>query len=783
MSRSSGNRSRRRDRLSDAQLSRCSAARTVGQWWRGSVDRLAGSDPGLTRLRLALQTVLSVGLTMAVVYVMVRTTGELEISASSAPAAVVAAQNHAAVVVAMMVGSIMALMSSFTVNDATSRAQLVTSALLPLPMTGALAAGFAFGPHRLLSLGWLLVALVVGVYLRRFGPRGVAVGLVLFQGAFMGFFLHTVFGWRDLGWLVADMALGLLASTFVRLVILRTDATHTLVRMRRSWLARASRVLRLSVRVVEAQDPGAHARATEQLRRQLIRLNESTLMLDAYLGDPSIASWAAAAHQRLFDHELSLVNVARFAGALSARDLPPDVLSAVRSQLSALRDDNLADAEQAAQRLRALSSGLIDPRTSLLLQRLATSARILAEARAAERSAYSVIPGSEASDHPVTGWVSPFEDEPETFTSAVTLQAGWLPGSAEISAAASTTRGSRLLDRTVLAPHVRASIQMAVAATLALVVGDRISQQRLYWAALAVFLSFMATTNSGEQVRKAVGRAIGTAVGIVVGDVLVHVTRGQPTVSILTVLVALFLGVYLMRISYGFMAMSITVATAQLYDQLDEFSWHLLLLRLAENCVGVGAVILTVLFVVPLRPQRVLTAGLLAYFLSLRTVVLAALQRLLEPGAAPPTRADLRALDAAYASLNVTAKPLQWGLFVRYSGPIPELLAIAGACRTYARTLTIGVHHWPAVANAQRDALTAAVEQTRSSLSAIETRLREGPRGPYIRAAGLFQPLSNHIDSPRVLRDLMLLDAALAKFAEGLGMPVTDHDTTTSAAH
>ena len=770
--------------MTDAKLSERSAARTAGQWWRGSVDQLAGSDPGLTRLRLALQTVLSVAVTIAVVYLVVRVTGELEISASSGPAAVVAVQHHAALIVAMMVASIMALVSSFTVNDATWRAQLVSSALLPVPMTAGLAAGFAFGPHRLLSILWLVAALVLGVYLRRFGPRGVAAGLVLFQGAFMGFFLHTVFGWRDLGWLVADMGLGLVAAAFVRLVILRSDATHTLARMRRSWLARAHRVLTLSLRVLDADHPESRARAAGHLRRQLIRLNESTLMLDAYLGDPSIASWAAAAHQRLFDHELSLLSVARFAEALSARDLSsPDLLSAVRSLVSALHDDDLAGAEQGAQRLCALPAGAAGPRTGLLLHRLAASARILAAARAAERPAHSLGPGTAAPERAAAAWVSPFEDEPETFTPAVALQAGWLPGSAAISAAASTTPGSRLLDRTVLAPHVRASIQMAVAATLALVVGDRISPQRLYWAALAVFLSFMATTNSGEQVRKAVGRAAGTAAGIVVGDVLVHATRGQAAVSITTVLLALFLGVYLMRISYGFMAMSITVATAQLYDQLDEFSWHLLLVRLAETCVGVAAVILTVLIIVPLRPQRVLTAALLAYFRALRTVVLAALQRLLDPGAAPPARADVRALDAAYASLNVTAKPLQRGMFGRYTGPVVDLLAVAGACRNYARTLTIGVHHWPAIADADRSALTAAVEEMRSSMTAIETRLRDGGRRGYVRSAGLFQPLSDHIDSPRVLRDLMLLDAALAKLADGLGMAVTDHDTMTSAAH
>ena len=163
-----------------------------------------------------------------------------------------------------------------------------------------------------------------------------------------------------------------------------------------------------------------------------------------------------------------------------------------------------------------------------------------------------------------------------------------------------------MLDRSVMPPYVRGAIQIGVAATIAVVVGDIVSGYRLYWALLATFLAFMATTNSGEQVRKALFRVGGTAFGIVIGDLLVRVTGGNLWSSLLIVLVALFIGIYTIRVNYTFMVIGITVTMSQLYYQLGEFSWSLLVLRLGETAVGVGAVVLTVLLIVPLRPQRVL---------------------------------------------------------------------------------------------------------------------------------------------------------------------------------
>jgi uncharacterized membrane protein YccC len=378
----------------------------------------------------------------------------------------------------------------------------------------------------------------------------------------------------------------------------------------------------------------------------------------------------------------------------------------------------------------------------------------------------------------------------EDFTPAVELNAGFLPGSVPVSAAASTTPGrGGLLDRATMPSYVRSSIQIAVAGTLAVVVGDVISGQRMYWAVLSTFLAFVAATNAGEQVRRALFRVAGTAIGIVVGDVLVHVTGGQVWSSLLIVLVALFFGIYLIRTNYMFMVIGVTVTMSQLYVQFGEFSWGLLVLRLVETAIGVGAVVLTVLVIVPLRPQRVLTTGLLQWFQKLRSLVDAVLDRVVD-GEPVALRPEVRELDAAYAALVATAAPLRRGMFGRNSAQLTDLLSITAAARLYARSLAAQAESSEDDATqteAADRALRVMAEQVRASTSAIERRIETGEHGTYVRASALVelaagQVRPRHGSLQHALRDLTLLDGALARLAAALQMEIADYDTTPADA-
>ena len=775
--------------LTDDVLTLGPRARSVRDYLREGVDQLASADPGLTQLRVALQAVLSIGLGVGFAYAFVKATGALQ--PKDGPAAVVQAEDHALLIVGMLISAMVAMMAGFTVTDQTARGQLATTLFLPFPMLAAMTIGIALGPYRIVSLIWLVVLLATAVYVRRFGPRGVAAGLVMFNGGFLGFFLHAEIRPRDVGWLAALLGIGVLASLVVRFVLFRPNLARTLKRMRRSWDGRAKRMLTLSAAVLQAPDAERRRPWTERLARQQVRLNECTLMIDAQLVE-SVPDSADVEAQRLFDADLALSNIARFASALADRYADQELRWLAQSAIEAVLQGDEDAAQARAADLKAATSE--DPRLTVVAHRLAGSTRNYLAARRELRAAIA-----DRADR-----------EPTEFTPAVTLSGGWLPGSGPISTEASTTRGrGGRLDHATMPPYVRGTIQVAVAATIAIVVGNIVSGQRLYWAVLATFLAFMATTNSGEQVRKALFRVGGTAIGIIVGDVLVHVTGGHVWSSLLIVMIALFLGIYLVRVNYTFMAIGITVTLSQLYAQLDEFSWHLLLLRLGETAIGVGAVIVTVLLVVPLRPQRVLTTGVLLWFRALSALVNGALSQALDQSLGEPSvepsgeplrrersslRPEIRELDAAYAALEAAAAPLRRTMFGRNSAQLAEIRSVSSAARHYARSFAAGVQsirptesqHSNKSAPTESGQITAvpkiaaAADQLRESMAAIEHRISTGDHGTFTRSASLIEQASR-TDEPRTalaLRDLTLLDGTLARLATALQMTVADHDTT-----
>jgi hypothetical protein len=475
---------------------------------------------------------------------------------------------------------------------------------------------------------------------------------------------------------------------------------------------------------------------------------------------------ASVEAQRLFDAELALSDSARFATALAAGGAPSTVRRPAAAALSALLEDPPA-VSRAVTALRTVPCGEL--LSSVLVSRLAASLELYAEAHA--RLGRPV----RAEDAEAAGG---------TFTPAVELQNGWLPGSVPVSTEASTTWGRGLLDRVPMPPYIRATIQISVAGTLAVAVGDVVSGPRLYFAVLATFLSFLMATNSGEQARRALFRTGGTAIGIVVGDVLVHLTGGHVRSSLAIVLVAMFFGVYLIRLNYMFLVVAITVTISQLYVQLDVFSWQLLLLRLAETAIGSASVIVTVLVILPLRPQRVLTTGMLLWVTALRRLLEAVFGRL--DGEHEPLRPLIRAVDAAYAELVATAAPLRWATFGHRSSRLTEVLSVSSAARQYARSLAALVERAEADGEvlpwADDAPLRPAAEQLRTSVDAIVHRLDTGENGRYVRSAAL---VALTLDGLRrqptrfafALKDLTMLDGALARLATALEMPVGDHDT------
>ncbi|MFI0980474.1 FUSC family protein [Streptomyces sp. NPDC021093] len=147
-------------------------------------------DPGRMRLRSGLRAVLGIGLAVTLSGLV----------------------GHS--LVAAITAGLAALLALFTVADSTVRKQAVTTALLPVVGFPVLALATSLHDHSLLRDGAFLAVVGAGVYARKWGPRGHALGIFAFMAFFMTQFLHAVPA--QLPELYAAVALALLASSTVR---------------------------------------------------------------------------------------------------------------------------------------------------------------------------------------------------------------------------------------------------------------------------------------------------------------------------------------------------------------------------------------------------------------------------------------------------------------------------------------------------------------------------------------------------------------------------------------
>jgi len=764
------------------------------------VDRLAASDPGLTRLLTALQIAASVGLAMLAEWIFVRLTGAMQIDTHGAAlpqeqAAQVAAQHHGVLVIAIMLGAMMGMLAAFGAPMYVSTPALLAGyASIPPLMVGGLSLGIWLHPHRLVSLSLLVVALTVGTYARRWGPVGLIGGQVVFMGAFFGYFLGDQLALGDLGWLAAEIALGVSMAVLLRFTVFNRSHRAALRRMIRSYGARFRQVARLALDCFDA-DPDERPRLTARLHRRLIRLNEAALMVDARIGDPRALPAGVTAtqlHQLIFDSELSVTNTARFTVALAGRSLSPVLREHVRRGLLAVADGAASEVEDVARALRAVLAATDcagNPDSTVVLHRFATSVEDCARVRA-DWGRLEPHLARRGDARPAVASADAAE-----FVPSATLMGGWLPGAAMVNATASTERGPGRWSGFGIAPNVRAAVQMGVAITLAIVLGDLLSGRRFYWAVIAAFITFMGANNAAEQLRKGLNRVVGTIVGVFVGAAGAHLAGHHTGAAVALILVALFVGIYLMRVSYVFMAMAMTVLVSQLYMQLEEFSDSLLRLRVEETAIGAGVAVLVVLCVLPLYPRRVARVATREFLRALAALTDAAVARLHAAGQRSAPGADAenllalrfaaRDLDAAYQAIVATTAPLRMPITGATDALTRQLLHSVTAARNYARNLIVDT------ARLQRlDApgeLLVAGAQLRESIEQIIAAGEHGDGGErtYVRAAGLFERVNVRAGAASgdlALRDLQLIDGVMASLAAAAGLTVRALDTEPAAS-
>ncbi|WP_433031577.1 FUSC family protein [Actinomycetospora sp. CA-053990] len=692
---------------------------------------LAGVDPGLTRLRLAAIAVTSMILAVAVV------------------AALRALLDPSEPVTVLLFTGVLAMISNLAVNEPTLPRRRTTTALLILPAAASTVAGAFVAPYPIASAVSFVAVMVVAVWVRRYGPRGFALGMAAFMPFFFTQFLKVAPA--QVPWLLIAVVVGVSSTLLLRGVVFAERPARTLRRMVTAFRARAHALVgEIDDVLVELPREGPDEGDLESVRKARARLQEVALLVEDALEQTTAGRvWPGLDDDtlalRVADAELALerlsVVVRRL--ALPPTDGPPEpldpvVVGALRTGVGHLRTALGAGTDQAtileaSADARAAVAGLVaDTRAGgERVQRTAFAIRRVADAiHHAQLDAPS--PASAPGRRDAGGGApSPdaLADRPE-------------PGSTvdvpERRPAEDDVRPEEEPPRPAggIAVTTRQAVQVGVAATLAIVVSESIAPQRWYWAVIAAFVVFAGTNSRGDLLTRGWGRVVGTIGGVIAGMGLAALVGDNQVLSLVLLFVGVFLALYLVRISPAMLAFWITAVLALVYGLIGQFSVEVLLLRIEETAIGAAASIVAAFLVLPRGTRAAFGEAVSELVDAIDQVLADATDRLVGRATATSRREGVRAMDDALVTLRQRAQPLAAPLARRRArSSYQQGLRVLVVCDVYARSLARSADHltdpsWAAT-------LVPASEQVRANLDGLRDVLVRGKRasdGGQVRA-------------------------------------------------
>ena len=612
-------------------------------------DRFIAFDPAFSQLRLASRAILSLLISAAILVAVTLKFGPLPPAAYGLTA-------------------VISFNSSMAVRDKGARAQLVTRLYSMLAALAAVFAAALLSPIPVVADIGFLAVIFAAVYIRKFGPRWFAVGMIAFMAYFMGDYLRP--RPQDMGWLALAAAVSFGVSQIVTNYILSSDPERD---FRRALTTIDKRINLILGELLEAaRDQAPVDRRT--LNERVSQLRDIVLMAEGFIpqgGDGSLAARGAASDLAVALFDLQLL-VERLVGSAYAALPPADLLQAVigapgrsigTSPLVSLPD---GDADTALA-------------TRLLLR--------LARARARVEAA--LVPAA----------FLPAEPKPAAKPTDE-------PGGKPKPAASGESRS-------LIPAEFYLPIQVTLASAIAIGAGVLLSSSRWYWAVLTAFIVFNNTKSRADTAMRALQRSAGTFAGLIGGTIIATLLNGQLVLPAVLIVAFFFLAFYLLQTSYSLMIFFITLALALIYGLMGSFTPQLLLLRLGETVIGSLAGVFVAFFVFPARASSGVADALDKYLKALSDLVAAARAR--AHGAPEPQHllARSRLLDRAYADLANAARPLggPWSAVTRFGGVRQRLLWLSGCAhwgRVLARSLKPG-ETLPAEQAARIDALADEV--------------------------------------------------------------------------
>lgn len=572
---------------------------------------LAVSDPGRLRLRSASTTTITVVLAMAVLLPGAHLVGQ--------PLTIA------------LLGTVVAMQASAAVKDKDQRSRVITSMLLVFPAIAAVSLSAVLSQFgKVADVGFIAV-LFAAVWVRRYGPRGNALGMVAFICYFFALFLRAEPG--QIPMLAVSIVCGVALSILVRTVILPDRPGLEVKRLVRALRAASIDVLEV------ASNRGD--RNLDLLRKRLDKLGSTALMIDDWLDRNDAAQLLSVTNDdlsvRIFDAQIATEQLVSALWALDPKNAWPDSLGQATTALgSCLQNNPSEDQLRAARRLAAAAADRADSSTQ------AGIATAVAMRAVQAHIAIHHITSNALKSAPVP------EEKPEKVDD----------------------------EPTGLNPSTKAAIQVAVATSAATVLGEIISPDRWYWAVLTAFLVFTGASTRGEILSRAGHRVVGTIAGVVAGVLLAALVGNNQPLQLLLLVVCVFFAFYLVTVAYALLSFFITVMLAMLYGLLGTFSIEVLELRIYETAAGGLVGIASAYFIFSTGTRTTMVDKIDDYLDLMIAIIDTSIGSVVEPGTRTDLVADMRKLDNALKDVVTAGKPLEIGPTTRTRRGVKRLMRI-----------------------------------------------------------------------------------------------------------
>jgi len=668
-----------------------------------------GSDPGWLRLRMATRTTAALACSLLILFLLTRATRQ--------PLTVA------------LLGVVITMVASRSVDEPDPRRHRITMALLPVSAAVAITAAALLAPHRVASDIVFVVIVFVAVYIRRFGTRGRALGMVAFMAYFFTLYLRARVS--ELPWMIGAVAVGTVCTFVMSAYVLPDRPERVLPATIRALRARMAIVIDTTA---EAVGTGRFdERRRRRMRARAVRLNETALMVQGQIedkADPAML-WPGVSSERfvpwLLDAELAIEWV-----ATAGRGVAALACETGTAMPAATRAALVGALTQLARAIR-----LPEPEG---LRRAADQAQRLLEGQPSPTGADE--PGLAAARRLALAIINAATAAAEVRAIVERAATGdGRPLGSTVDAPALAADGADEQPPTGLRPTTRQAIQVSVAASLAIVAGELVSPARWYWAVIAAFVIFAGTNSWGETLTKGWQRLVGTILGVPCGVLVATLFSGDKTASLVMIFVCLFCAFYFMTVTYSLMTFWITTMLALLYGLLGEFSFGVLMLRIEETAIGavIGATV--AILVLPTNTRTAIRNDTRAFLTALSALIGTSTATMLGGDETVSPTEQARELDRKLQQFRVSAKPLLAGVAgLAGRRSIRRGLRLFTACDHFGRSLARSSERFQVPAGSQglaaqvAEAFTAAAVQTQRNIDELADAIG-GAHAPTIVSA------------------------------------------------